>query len=226
MLYNSVAVLSFAPPKRKMTARLPTPVNRTIPYGPSRKAWYETLSSIAAPAADDGKLLVSAPCSDPLDRDVVPDGVTPTLYQVPSSGLTCEERDRALEETLTLVKRGSKLYSGFMCNQGFDFPVPLQSHFSNVMMNNAGDPFVVGSALYTQPKWVERNVLDYYASLWNAKWPHDPNDPDTYWGCVLTMGTTEGNIHALWSARNYLSGRYIEAAPRDKDMEWDRVVYM
>ena len=183
--------------------------NRIL-YGPSRKPWRETLSPIATSAADGGKLLVSAPSSDPLERDVVPDGVTSTLYQVPSSGLTCEERDRALEETLSLVKRGSKLYSGFMNNQGFDFPPLLQSRFANVMMNNAGDPFTVGSALYTQPKWVERNVLDYYASLWNAKWPHDPNDPETYWGYVLTMGSTEGNMHALWSARNYLSGRYIE----------------
>ena len=55
---------------------------------------------------------------------------------------------------------------------------------------------------------MERGVLNYYASLWNAKWPHDPTDRDSYWGYVLTMGSTEGNIHALWSARNYLYGRY------------------
>ena len=53
-------------------------------------------------------------------------------------------------------------------------------------------------------KWIERiNVLDYFASLWNAKWPYDPSDPETYWGYILTMGSSEGNIHAMWSARNY-----------------------
>ena len=31
-----------------------------------------------------------------------------------------------------------------------------------------------------------------------------------YWGYVLTMGTSEGNLHALWSARNDLCGRYVQ----------------
>ena len=44
-----------------------------------------------------------------------------------------------------------------------------------------------------------------FASLWNAKWPHDRNDPDSYWGNILTMGSSEGNLHALWNARNYLT---------------------
>ena len=57
---------------------------------------------------------------------------------------------------------------------------------------------------------MEHNVLDYFASLWNAKWPHDPSDPESYWGYVLTMGSTEGNMHAMWSARDYLSGKYIQ----------------
>ena len=58
-------------------------------------------------------------------------------------------------------------------------------------------------------KWTERNVLDYYASLWNAKWPHDPNDPDTYWGYVLTMGSSEANLYASWNARDYLQGKFM-----------------
>ena len=56
---------------------------------------------------------------------------------------------------------------------------------------------------------MERNVLDHYASLWNAKWPHDARDPDTYWGYVLTMGSSEGNIYGLWNARDYLEGKFI-----------------
>ena len=84
--------------------------------------------------------------------------------------------------------------------------------------NNVGDPFAVGAPNYIQPKWVERNVLDYFASLWNAKWPHDPTDPDSYWGYVLTMGSTEGNMHAMWNARNYLSGKYVQIL-KSKDRE-------
>ena len=62
----------------------------------------------------------------------------------------------------------------------------------------------------SKAKWIERNVIDYYASLWNTKWPYDSTDPETYWGYVLTMGSTEGNLHAMWSARNYLSGKYVQ----------------
>ena len=58
----------------------------------------------------------------------------------------------------------------------------------------------IGMAFPHQPKWMERCIRDYYASLWNAKWPHGPNGNDTYWGYVFTMGSTEGIIHALWSA--------------------------
>ena len=188
-----------------------------IPYGPSRKPWRETLSSVAISAAGDGEILVSAPSTDPLERELVPDGVTSSLYQVPSSGLTSEEHDRAMEETLRLVKHGSVSFCGFMNNVSFKFPPLFDSPFANAMMNNAGDPFNVGTAFYLQPKWMERGILDYYASLWNAKWPHDPNDPETYWGYVLTMGSSEGNIHALWSARNYLAGRYVQTATNGGD---------
>ena len=55
---------------------------------------------------------------------------------------------------------------------------------------------------------MEHNVLNYYASLWHAKWPHDPKDPESYWGYTLTMGSSEGNLYAIWNARDYLSGKY------------------
>lgn len=56
---------------------------------------------------------------------------------------------------------------------------------------------------------MECNVLDYYASLWNGKWPYKYEDPETYWGYVLTMGSTEGNLYAAWNARDYLSGKFL-----------------
>ena len=58
-------------------------------------------------------------------------------------------------------------------------------------------------------KWMECNVLDYYASLWNGKWSYKLEDPETYWGYVLTMGSTEGNLYAAWNARDYLSGKCL-----------------
>ena len=182
-----------------------------FPYSPSRRPWRESLSQVAVSAAD-GELLVSPPSSDPLQQagyTEVP-GITSVRYQVPSSGLTQEEYDTAMEETERVLKSGCKLFLGFMNTQGFECPSCLQSPLSNVHLNSAGDPFVVRSPRAVQAKWIERNVLDYYASLWNAKWPYDPTDPETYWGYVLTMGSTEGNLHAMWSARNYLSGKYTQ----------------
>ena len=87
----------------------------------------------------------------------------------------------------------------------------------NAHLNNGGS---ANAASHTglMILWMERNVLDYFASLWNAKWPHNPKDPESYWGYTLTMGSTEGNLHALWNARNYLSGKYMgscDEEPKD-----------
>ena len=57
------------------------------------------------------------------------------------------------------------------------------------------------------------NPVTYiYAYLWNAKWPHSISDPDTYWGYVLTMGSSEGNIYSLWNAQGYLKGKFMLTA--------------
>ncbi|KAH7351577.1 hypothetical protein KP509_19G003700 [Ceratopteris richardii] len=56
---------------------------------------------------------------------------------------------------------------------------------------------------------MERAVLDYYAELWNAKWPHNEKDKESYWGFCLTMGSTEGNLYGMWNGRDYLAGKKI-----------------
>ena len=176
-----------------------------IPYGPSRRPWGETLSAVAT-AQDAGTLLVTPPSFDPLTRSTkFPDEVSAELYQVPSCGLSLEEHDKAMEETQSAMQAGNELLFGFMASRDFQVSRYMKSPLTSVMGNIAGDPFTVGKPYLFSPKWVEQNVLDYFASLWNAKWPHDPADPDSYWGYVLTMGSSEGNLHALWSARKYLT---------------------
>ena len=54
---------------------------------------------------------------------------------------------------------------------------------------------------------MERAVLDYFARLWNAVEPHNKDNLESYWGFVLTMGSTEGNLYAMWNARDYLGGK-------------------
>ncbi len=75
-------------------------------------------------------------------------------------------------------------------------------------INNVGDPFEHGNCNINS-KWLEQAVLDYYAALWNARWPHDEADPESYWGYITTMGSTEANLYALWNARDYLSGKAL-----------------
>ena len=131
-------------------------------------------------------------------------GITSTFYQVPSSGMTKQQRDEAMEETERFLKKGCEFLLGFQSCQGFRCPPCLEAPITGLNINGAGDPFNVTTPLSFRGKWIERNVLDYYASLWNAKWPHNPKDPETYWGYV-TAGSAEGNIHAMWNARDHLS---------------------
>ena len=176
----------------------------SVLYGPQRRPWSETLSKVAT-SSWDGTLLVSPPSFDPLSGDPnFPDGITQAFYQVPSSGLSFEERDRALEETTQNLRTRATDMFGFMVSSDFQCPRQIVSPLTNLVTCTGGDPFR-DKGCNGVPKWVERNILDYFASLWNAKWPHDPSDPDSYWGYVVAMGSSEGNLHALWSARKYLT---------------------
>ena len=87
-------------------------------------------STVAVSSADNERLLVSVPSADPLEHDIpVPEGITPALYQVPSSGLTRDQHDRAMEETLEVVKKSSSLLCGFMAHQGLELASSFQCPF-------------------------------------------------------------------------------------------------
>ena len=178
-----------------------------IPYGPERKPWEETISPLAK---FQGTYLVSPPSVDPASLyDFKEEPITSAWYQVPSNGLTKEQRTRAFDETEKAIQHSTNVLLGYRrsLRSGLEC-------ISNPLMcghlNNIGSAYKAGHSGLTTV-WMERNVLDYYASLWNAKWPHSPKDPDSYWGYTLTMGSTEGNLHALWNARNYLSGKYVSS---------------
>ena len=179
-----------------------------IPYGPDRKAWKETVS----PLAINGKeLYISPPSQDPLKLYSFPKlekGITPPFYQVPSEGLSKEDCRQAQGETVQRTLEQTTNHLGYQASLGQGYVDVVPPYLDSLVLNNIGDPFVPGT--YTlNTKWMERNVLDHYASLWNAKWPHDTSDPDTYWGYVLTMGSSEGNIYGLWNARDYLEGKFM-----------------
>ena len=182
-------------------------MNEDIPYGPEQKPWKVTLSPLAVDK--DGTLLITPPSQDPAkiyDNPRKERGVTPCYYQVPSLGLSTDDARKAQDQTFQIVDSQTKNILGYQTSYYNNYSIV--SRYLGTFLNNIGDPFVPGN--YTMnTKWMERNVLDYYASLWNAKWPHDPEDPETYWGYVSTMGSSEGNLYGIWNARDYLQGKCV-----------------
>ena len=182
-------------------------MSQDIPYGPGQKPWKESLSPLAV--KQDGTLLVTPPSKDPAksyDNSDQERNITYPYYQVPSLGLSSDEARKAQDETYRVIDTQARNHVGYQCCYYNDYSVV--SRYLGILMNNIGDPYVPGN--YTvNTKWMERNVLDYYASLWNAKWPHDEDDPDTYWGYISTMGSSEGNLYGIWNARDYLQGKFM-----------------
>ncbi|WP_051970003.1 PLP-dependent aminotransferase family protein [Kitasatospora azatica] len=127
-------------------------------------------------------------------------------FAIPAGGLDEEQRLRALNRMDEYLTRKRRHLLGFQATQEMGGSAFDLGRFMQHNINNLGDPFQSGG-YKPNTKAVERAVLDYYAALWHADGPHDPADPESYWGYVLSMGSTEGNMYALWNARDYLSGK-------------------
>jgi histidine decarboxylase len=136
-------------------------------------------------------------------------------FELTPEGLSPTDRQRALQQLLAYQSLQKQYSMGFQANQEIRYREDLKP-FLNFHINNVGDPFQTGSFTLNS-KWMERAVLDYYARLWNARWPHDRDDPETYWGYVLTMGSTEGNLYGLWNGRDYLAGKCLLDDPESID---------
>ncbi|MFD3569410.1 histidine decarboxylase [Streptomyces sp. NPDC058667] len=98
---------------------------------------------------------------------------------------------------------------GYQVNLSLDGHAAL-GRFLGFHMNNIGDPFV-DSHYSLHSRWLERAVLEHYARLWHVSLPEDPARPgvEDGWGYVLSMGSTEGNLYAMWNARDYLDGNAL-----------------
>ncbi|KJK58115.1 hypothetical protein UK12_12295 [Saccharothrix sp. ST-888] len=133
-------------------------------------------------------------------------------FELPAGGLDDEQRLRALD-TMDEYLTGKRRYLlGYQATQEMGGSAFDLGRFMQHNINNLGDPFQSGG-YKPNTKVVERAVLDYYAALWHAKGPYNADDPQSYWGYVLSMGSTEGNMYALWNARDYLSGKALIQPP-------------
>jgi histidine decarboxylase len=158
---------------------------------------------------------VSPPTKEPCSIYPSVRGIDCGNFQLPAEGLTSEQRKIALDQLFKYLSTQKSHFLGYPLNQQLDYEEDLKAYL-NYQINNIGDPFESGF-LTTNTKFMERAVLDYYASLWNARWPHDPQDIESYWGYVLTMGSSEGNLYGLWNARDYLAGKVLLEEPGSKE---------
>ncbi|WP_299020003.1 pyridoxal-dependent decarboxylase [uncultured Photobacterium sp.] len=143
-------------------------------------------------------------------------GYNEICFEIPQEGLTAEERKSHLEAFKSYIDVQKAHCLGYQVNQQMDYKEDME-HFLNCHLNNVGDPFV-DSNYSLSSKQMEKAVLNYYARLWNAKVPHDPQDIESFWGYVLSMGSTEGNFYGLWNARDYLAGRKLVADELQKKL--------
>lgn len=131
-------------------------------------------------------------------------------YHLPPQGINLVKRGDLLKRFKTYINDQKEHFLGYQANQDIEFQSET-AEFLNYHVNNIGDPFTSGN-FTVNSKVMERAVLDYYAQLWHAKPRNDvdPQDPESYWGYVLSMGSSEGNIYGLWNARDYLAGRQLK----------------
>ncbi|MEM6989003.1 MAG: pyridoxal-dependent decarboxylase [Myxococcota bacterium] len=131
-------------------------------------------------------------------------GVDARRFELPlRDPLSGEDYAAAMESLRSHVAEKKRLFLGYQANQRLGYAA--LGDLLDMQLNNLGGPFETGG-FGVQSKWVERAVLDYFASLWRANRPWDSDDNESYWGYVLSMGSSEGNLYALWNAREYLEG--------------------
>lgn len=195
----------------------PTP---DVPFGPEDTPWQKTFSRL--------RLLrdlppVSAPSGNPRDSYAVVPEVPYSKVQLAPCGLDDEQYAEAEALFRAYLDKQSDKALGYQLTSNLDYRGRL-GHYLDQHLNNVGDPYESGA--YTpNSKVLERAVLDYFASLWNAKWPHRADDPASYWGYLLTMGSSEGNMYGLWSGRDCLSGRLLLRAQGSDPTRKGDVVY-
>jgi histidine decarboxylase len=134
-------------------------------------------------------------------------------------GLSHGQIQNRLDRLHDRFRERKGLMVGYQWSQSLEGQSSTLGRFLDFHLDNIGDPFSPSlTALST--KEFEREVLDYFAALWHARTPATLADRESYWGYVLSMGSTEGNLFALTNARDYLSGRPLLAeattAPRKR----------
>jgi glutamate/tyrosine decarboxylase-like PLP-dependent enzyme len=151
---------------------------------------------------------VSVPAQQPRHNGVPPE---PDPRKFSLTGKVIPNRVELLTELNRSLEYRQKHFLGYQANQDMDDYKQNMQQFLGLSLNNIGDPFVAGG-YRVESRVAECAVLNYFATLWNGI-EHDPKNPESCWGYGLSMGSTEGNLYAMWNARDYLAGRRLNVEP-------------
>lgn len=127
-------------------------------------------------------------------------------FHLPPEGLSEDHRKEALAKFDEYLSQQKSHFLGFQANQELRYEDELAKYL-DCQINNLGDPYKDGNFTLNS-KIIERAVLDYYAQLWNIT-SYNPDDPESCWGYVLSMGSSEANLYGLWNGRDYLAGKFL-----------------
>lgn len=134
-------------------------------------------------------------------------GLDCRLFDIPRTGLSPAQRTQALDQLKKYLEQQKRTFLGYQTSQDFTYSDKL-SFLLDMSSNDIADPFR-NSNFTVNTKIMERAVLDYVARLWHARIPSNDTDPESYWGYVVSMGSTEGNLYGLFNARDYLAGKRL-----------------
>jgi len=213
-------------------------------FGPSGEPWSDQVPDIAKSndrARYPSGYIIEQPSGDPLkvynersnNYSIQQEVLDEKYAQLPPEGQG-EYHTQSIVKMETYYRRQRNEFIGYQCAEKFEISKNI-SPFLNMSLNNIGDPFVDGY-FTVNAKQAERSVLDFFASIWHAQWPSLPKPQreasmddatylgspeyakykESYWGYVLSMGSTEGNLYAVLSARDYLSGFSLVADDGDE----------
>ncbi|ATC96700.1 pyridoxal-dependent decarboxylase [Pseudoalteromonas tunicata] len=190
----------------------------TIPFGPDSHPWISQIPDLAY--GQFGELLITPPSADPAKVYEAHNTyfiaqqqhINEKDLQLPAAGQQQKQAENQ-EKLHHYLLQQKEHFLGYQVVVNTDYSELFSA--MNTMINNLGDPFTNGFCTVNS-KPAERAVLDFYASVWRANWPAQrTGNPDSYWGYVLSMGSTEGNMYAMLSARDYLSGHRLVVDQND-----------
>jgi histidine decarboxylase len=95
-----------------------------------------------------------------------------------------------LQNYLSKIDERSKTFIGYPSATDFDYSALYP--FFKYVLNNVGDP-MIDSHVDMHTKYFEREVLGFFADVFNA--------PQNNWWGYVTNGGSEGNLYALYLAR-------------------------